>query len=137
MFTIIIGNRSKFAIFKKIFEIADVVIAGAGCASWSYRNNAFTLISDANNPIKANGLLGYDTFNTLYAESNNIQKDYIEYLERLLVNRIYENMKRKEIPLLTINNYDSNDNRYDSHKNRFKLQCKVTTKFRYAHANLH
>lgn len=75
---------------KKLFQKADVVIAGSGCAEISAYAGALTIIPD---PItyRANGVFGYDTLQTTYHEPDVCQMGFDEAVEKVLENKVYAN----------------------------------------------
>ncbi len=77
---------------REIYDKLDVVIAGSGCAICSAYENVPVIIPDAGN-YKANGILGYTTFDTLYHESNCKQSTFEEILEQVLVHKIHAHME--------------------------------------------
>lgn len=78
---------------KKIFSKFDVIIAGAGCAVLSYRYTRYVIVPDSNNYL-CNGVLGFDTMNTLFLEDVSKQKNYYNVLEDVLIKKNYENKER-------------------------------------------
>lgn len=83
-----LGNLTPIPLV--LYSKIDVVIAGAGSAIFSCRDGgALTLIADARN-FKANGVLGYDTKNLLFAENTEIQNSFYYYLEKIFVDDFYE-----------------------------------------------
>lgn len=115
---------------KAIFNKVDVMIAGAGCAIWSYLQNVFTLIPDSKNYM-ANGLLGYDTLSTLRAETKEIQSSFSRYLEKVLVDKIYNASVRKKIDFEMSDL--KHDKRYEKH---FEIIGNGTSKMEYYDFNL-
>lgn len=109
----IMGSMSPVP--SKILTDADVVIAGAGCARWSFISGAYTLVLDAKETTKANGFLGYDTFNTLFAEDIKIQESVYYYLDQLLIKGKYEKRQREELYHQPIISSGEIDHRYDEH----------------------
>lgn len=68
---------------RKLFAKLDVVVAGSGCARCAAYENVMTIVADADNYL-ANGVLGIDTFDTLYHEQDIRQMTYKEALENVL-----------------------------------------------------
>ena len=75
---------------RALYSKIDVVIAGSGCAFCSAYEGVPVIIADAGNGL-ANGVFGYDTFNTLYATASNGQTSFVEALENVLVDKLYVN----------------------------------------------
>lgn len=78
---------------KALFKKVDVVVAGAGCANYAAYEKTPTIVADAGNN-KANGILGYTTWDTLFHDSVQ-QLDFEEALEQVLVDRIQDRLKFK------------------------------------------
>lgn len=72
----------------KLFSKLDVVIAGSGCAYYSAKAGALTIVADARN-FKANGLLGYDTTNYIFAEDGEKQTDFASAIKSVLIDKSY------------------------------------------------
>jgi hypothetical protein len=77
---------------RELFGKLDVIIAGAGCAFCAVREGVPTIVADAGN-YRANGLLGYETMDTLCQHDAARQTTFDEALERVLVMRVHENMQ--------------------------------------------
>ena len=84
-----LGNR--FPLPRSYFSKVDVIIAGAGSARCSAYEGIPTLIPDAQNYL-CNGLLGYETKAPVYREENILQRSFEESLERVLVQKVYQDM---------------------------------------------
>lgn len=91
---------------RKLFEMFDLYIGGAGCATLPYRQNVLTLAMDLYND-KALGLIGYDGCTS--ACPANTQLDMTDHLENVFFEKNYLNMDY--VPVVA----HSNDNSYDSH----------------------
>lgn len=74
---------------RMLYSKVDVVIAGSGCAMVSAREDALTILADSKD-FTTNGVLGIDTFDTLYCESGKKQMSYQEALEKILILHEYE-----------------------------------------------
>ena len=83
---------------KNIFSKFDVIIAGAGCGLISFQYSRYVIIPDPVNCM-CNGLLGFDTISSLYAENVMKQTTYIDSLENVLIKKIYDELDRKKIIL--------------------------------------
>ena len=81
---------------KKLFTKVDVVIAGSGCAVAAAYSGALTIIPDPIN-FRANGVFGFDTFQTVYHEQNVQQMGFDEAVERVLSDNVYMG-KRANLP---------------------------------------
>lgn len=91
---------------RKLFEMFDLYIGGAGCATLPYRQNALTLAMDLYND-KVLGLIGYDGCTSVYPA--NTQLNMADYLEDVVFEKDYLN--KNHVPFVT----HSKDNAYDSH----------------------
>lgn len=86
----------QFPIPKNFFKKLDVVIAGAGSARCSVYEGVPTLLADAANYM-CNGLLGYETIQSGYADADTNQGSFSDGLERALVQKVHLN-KRNVFP---------------------------------------
>lgn len=77
---------------RALYSKVDVVIAGSGCAVYSAREKALTILADSKD-FTTNGVLGIDTLDALYCETGKERLSYQEALERVLVLRQYENQE--------------------------------------------
>lgn len=75
---------------RQVFRYADVVIAGAGCAELSVSEGVKTIIADAKS-YQAIGVFGYDTTEYFFAANPESNHGFDYYLEKLLINREYDN----------------------------------------------
>lgn len=95
-----------FAPFPRtLFEMFDLYVGGAGCATLSHRQNALTLAMDLYND-KALGLMGYD--GCTYLNPAKTELDMAGYLEDVFFTKQY--LGKYCDPLVLYNNED-----YDSH----------------------
>lgn len=79
---------------KMLFKKVDVVIAGSGSARHSAEEGAVVVVADTET-CKSNGLLGYDTNNSIYKDKDSVISDFAIALERVLVDKSYQNMEYK------------------------------------------
>ena len=81
---------------RKFFNIVDVVIAGAGCATLSAREKCMTIVADARTFL-SDGVLGITASNSLFAMGKG--ENYEDTLEKVLVKHLYyrENINVKPI----------------------------------------
>ena len=80
---------------RVLFTKVDVVIAGAGCASLSARENVPVIVADAGTML-SQGILGYTTKSTLFSET--AAKSFEEELEDVLVNKVLVDMEPPTFP---------------------------------------
>lgn len=88
---------SRQPIPRRFFEIADVVIATAGCAIISYRHGAKVIAMDVynNNPL---GVLGYDTSDSnIRSVNNHYSLSLHKTLENVLLQKKYDGLPVLEI----------------------------------------
>ena len=93
---VLVELGDQFPIPKNFFNKLDVVIAGAGSARCSVYEGVPTLLADAANYM-CNGLLGYETIQSGYADADTNQGSFSDGLERALVQKVYLN-KRNVFP---------------------------------------
>lgn len=74
---------------KSFFKYVDVVIAGAGCATISARENVLTIVADAKTCHSA-GVLGYTVNSTIFSE--NEPQGFYEALQDVLIHKICEKL---------------------------------------------
>ena len=79
---------------KDLYTKLDVVIAGSGSARHSCDEGALTIIADPETN-KSNGLLGYDTLNSIYKDDDSVESDFCEALERVLVRKENAGLKNR------------------------------------------
>lgn len=91
---------------RKVFEMFDLYIGGAGCATLPYRQNALTLAMDLYND-RALGLMGYDGCSS--QEPAKTQNDMAWYLEDVFFTKRY--LEKRYVPAGTLDNNST----YDSH----------------------
>lgn len=74
---------------RALYSKVDVVVAGSGCAVYSAREKALTILADSKD-FTTNGILGIDTLDALYCEEGKARMSYQQALEKVLVLREYE-----------------------------------------------
>lgn len=79
---------------RSLYSKLDVVIAGSGCALCSMYEGVPVIIPDGGNYL-ANGVFGFDTFDLIYHEEFVKQSEFDEALEKVLVEKKYENVELK------------------------------------------
>lgn len=80
-------------LFKKI----DVVIAGAGSARHSCEEGAIVIVADTETKM-SNGILGYETLDSVYKSGDSVCTDYVDALKRVLVDKVHLKMKNQYPP---------------------------------------
>ena len=68
---------------RDLFKYIDIVLAGSGSALYSAYEGVPTIVADAKTNM-ANGLLGYDTTDYLYADNKAVVSDFCTAIERVL-----------------------------------------------------
>lgn len=79
---------------QMLYQKLDVMIAGSGCAYHSCFENVPVILADAGN-YKANGVLGYTTWDELYAETPEQQMSFEEALTMVVKDRICDKLEFK------------------------------------------
>ena len=78
----------------KLYDKIDVVIAGSGSARHSAEIGAITIVADTETK-QSDGILGYETLNSIYKSSDSVCTTFTDALKRVLVDKIYLNMENK------------------------------------------
>lgn len=73
---------------KNIYEKIDVMIAGSGCAEISACMKVPTIVADCGN-FMANGILGYNTMDSLFQNPDVGQSSFCDALEQVLIKKEY------------------------------------------------
>lgn len=94
---------------KELYSKVDVVIAGAGSARHSCEEGALVIVADTETK-KANGILGYETMDSVYNQKDSVVTDFCEALERVLVEKVYLKLdnkypKRKPVEYSVLHNF--------------------------------
>lgn len=83
---------------SSFYEVSDVIIATAGCASMSFRYGARVISMDTSNDIPL-GILGWTTLDRTYRSSdNNNVKSLSELLKEVVVDKRFEGKAPMTIP---------------------------------------
>ncbi len=77
---------------RSLFEKIDVMVAGSGCAMCSAQEGVPTIVADAEN-YRANGILGYTTFDNILHEEGAEQFQYEDLLEQILVEGVHKHLE--------------------------------------------
>ena len=78
---------------RSLFKKLDVVLGGAGCGYFSFKEGVPTIVPDAKT-CKAIGIYGYTVMSELYGEK---EYSYVELLEDVLVTKKYLQYKKAKI----------------------------------------
>ncbi len=111
---------------KSLYSKIDVVIAGAGSARHSCEEGALTIVADTET-CKSNGLLGYETLDSVFCDENSVVTDFCEALERALIKKIYKGRVCK---------YPAKKSFAESTKHNFSLYEKSERKKEYYNPDL-
>jgi len=82
---------------KSLFDKVDVVIAGAGSARHSADVGALVIIADSESKL-SNGLLGYETMNSVFRDKDSMVTSFSDALERVLVDKCYIGKQNRFVP---------------------------------------
>lgn len=93
-----------------LYEKVDVVIAGSGSARHSAEIGAITIVADSET-LQSDGILGFETLNSVYASSDSVCTSFTDALKRVLVDKVYLKMenkfpKRKGVEWCTKQNFE-------------------------------
>jgi hypothetical protein len=80
-----LGNQTPLP--RSLYSKIDVMIAGSGSARCSVEEGALTLVADTET-CQCNGLLGYETTNSIYKEGNYVESSFADALTRVLVDQV-------------------------------------------------
>lgn len=83
-----------FPLPRRLYEKVDVFIAGSGSARHSAEVGALVIIPDTETRM-ANGLLGYETLETIYQGKDSVVTTFEDALERVLVERIQDRLPNR------------------------------------------
>ena len=78
----------------KLYDKVDVVIAGSGSARHSAEIGAITIVADTETK-QSDGILGYETLNSIYKSSDSVSTTFTDALKRVLVDKVYLKMENK------------------------------------------
>jgi hypothetical protein len=84
-----LGNQTPLP--RSLYSKIDVVLAGSGSARCSVEEGALTLVLDTDSCM-CNGLLGYETFDSIYKSDVCVESSVSEALERVFVYKVQENL---------------------------------------------
>ncbi len=82
---------------KSLFDKVDVVIAGSGSARHSAEVGALVIVADPETCL-SNGLLGYETLNSVFKDEDGIVSSFSDALERVLVNKCHIGKQNRFVP---------------------------------------
>lgn len=82
---------------KSLYNKVDVVIAGSGSARHSAEVGALVIIADPETKM-SNGLLGYETLNSIFQDKDSVVTSFCDALERVLVEKCYIGKKNRFVP---------------------------------------
>lgn len=82
---------------KSLYGKVDVVIAGSGSARHSAEPGALVLVADPESRL-SNGLLGYETLNSVFQDEDSVVSSFSDALERVLVDKGYIGKQNRFVP---------------------------------------
>lgn len=82
---------------KSLYDKVDVVIAGSGSARHSAEVGALVIIADPETKL-SNGLLGYETLNSIFHDRDSVVTSFCDALERVLVENCYIGKENRFVP---------------------------------------
>lgn len=83
-----------FPLPRKLYQKIDVFIAGSGSARHSAEEGALVIVPDPETKM-ANGLLGYETLESIYQGNDSILTTFEEALDRVLVEKVQYNLPNR------------------------------------------
>lgn len=128
-----------------LYQKVDVVIAGSGSARHSAEAGALVIVADPETKL-SNGLLGYETLNSVFQDKDSVVSSFKDALERTLVDKCYigkqnrfvseptvEECTRRNFKLYsfsdrTFNYYDSNE-LLNGRKDFFAVLCALANNY--------
>lgn len=111
---------------RSLFNKVDIVVASAGCAELSADEGVPTIVVDVENYM-SNGLLGYDTKDSLYREKDGLCEPIEKTIEACLVQKKYKNKTfklEKSVPNSVC--YETHFHYFENLENVYYLPDKLT-----------
>ncbi|MCQ2171310.1 MAG: hypothetical protein MJZ17_00935 [Bacteroidales bacterium] len=84
-----------------LYQKVDVVIAGSGSARHSAEAGALVIVADPETKL-SNGLLGYETLNSVFQDKDSVVSSFKDALERVLVDKCYIGKQNRFVPEPTV-----------------------------------
>lgn len=84
-----------------LYEKVDVVIAGSGSARHSCEEGAIVIVADTETRM-SDGILGYETLNSVYKSDDSVCSDFSDALERVFVEKVQLNLPYRFPPKLGV-----------------------------------
>lgn len=86
---------------KSFFSKIDVMIAGSGSARHSAEEGVLTLVADPEHK-QCNGLLGYETMNSIMLDKDSVVSSFSDALNRVLVEKTYLSSTNRYPPKMSV-----------------------------------
>lgn len=84
-----------------LYKKTDVVIAGSGSARHSCEEGAVVIVADTETKL-ADGVLGYETLNSVYKSDDSVCSDFVDALRRVLVEEIHLHLPYRYPPKIGV-----------------------------------
>lgn len=88
----------KWPLPKELFKKANVVLASAGSARVGHQEGVPTICIDSKD-YEAIGLFGINTDNTLFRSPQDPSKTILQYLEEIIIDKLYSHYAPTKLPL--------------------------------------
>lgn len=86
---------------KSLFMKVDVIIAGSGSARHSCEEGAIVIVADTETK-QSDGILGYETLNSVYKSADSVCTDFVDALRRVLVEKVHLKLPYRFPPKLGV-----------------------------------
>lgn len=86
---------------SSLYNKIDVVIAGSGSARHSCEEGAIVIVADTETKM-SNGILGYETQNSVYRAEDSICTDFVDALKRVLIEKVQKKLPYRFPPRLGV-----------------------------------
>ena len=86
---------------SRLFKKTDAVIAGSGSARHSCEEGAIVIVADTETKM-SDGILGYETLNSVYQSEDSVCTDFVDALKRVLIDKVYLQMPYRFPPKLGV-----------------------------------
>lgn len=86
---------------SSLYGKTDVVIAGSGSARHSCEEGAIVIVADTETK-QSDGLLGYETLNSVYKDEDSVCTDFVDALKRVLVDKVHLQLPNRYPPKIGV-----------------------------------
>lgn len=119
-----------------LYEKVDVVIAGSGSARHSCEEGAIVIVADTETRM-SDGILGYETLNSVYKSDDSVCSDFSDALERVFVEKVQLNLPYRFPPKLGVEKqteqhfelFNMSDRKYEYYDEKKLVEGKRNWKF--------